>query len=189
MLYPRISNVKRQNIAISILLVISLLIMIVCILINQLIKTQVYWAGIVTISIVYIWITCLYSIYRSINIAFHVMMQTICISIFVMVLDYFIGFIGWSFGIAIPIIISVSNITMTILTIISRKKYAKYAIYQILIILFSIIPATLGLLHKIPIGLGMIISSAVTSISFIISLCLVRKDDVSRNKDEITCIK
>lgn len=49
MLYPNIINIKRSNIAIKILLGISIIIVAVCILINELTTPQIKWAFLVAI--------------------------------------------------------------------------------------------------------------------------------------------
>ena len=68
------------------------------------------------------------------------MIQAIIISLLTTYIDYSLGFKGWSFEIAIPIIIVIANITMLILTIVSYKRYMRYAIYQLIICLYSLIP-------------------------------------------------
>ena len=82
----------------------------------------------------------MYSIKRNTNIAGHVLIQTLAISLLTAYIDYRIGFRGWSIEIAIPIIIIISNLTMLILTIVSYKRYIRYAIYQLIIVLFSALP-------------------------------------------------
>jgi hypothetical protein len=75
----------------------------------------------------------MYSIKKTVNIASHVLLQTFIDSIVVILLDIIIGYKGWSIAIAWPIIICTENITMLVLTIVTRKKYFKYAIYQIML--------------------------------------------------------
>lgn len=49
MLYPKIINIKRSNMAIKILLGISIIIIAVCILINELTTPKIKWAFLVAV--------------------------------------------------------------------------------------------------------------------------------------------
>ncbi len=140
MLYPQKLNSKKSNFIVNMLLIISVLIGIILTIINKLTVPQIHWAALCNAGILYSWITIIYSVNRNTNIAGHVMIQAIIISLLTTYIDYSLGFKGWSFEIAIPIIIVIANITMLILTIVSYKRYMRYAIYQLIICLYSLIP-------------------------------------------------
>ena len=118
----------------------------------------------------------MYSIKRNTNIAGHVLIQTLAISLLTAYIDYRIGFRGWSIEIAIPIIIIISNLTMLILTIVSYKRYIRYAIYQLIIVLFSALPdvfMTERIIHNNALS---IIATIISLLNFIICLVLCSKD-------------
>ena len=131
------------------------------------------WSFIVILGIVYCWITVMYSIKKTVNIASHVLLQTAIDSIVVLLIDLIIGYKGWSIAIAWPIIICAENITMLVLTIVTRKKYFKYAIYQIMLVALNTFLITIIALknpHKIlPISLTTITS--VLTLILAIELC------------------
>lgn len=135
MLYPKIK--KKNNILINVIATLSIFISGICILINKLTTPDFKWSYIVVVSILYTLITTLYSIKKNINIAYHVLLQVIAISILTILLDIIIGFRGWSIILAVPIAIVTGNVTMVVLTIVSRKKYFHYALYQLILSFFS----------------------------------------------------
>lgn len=176
MIYPKLINIKRTNRAIKILLLISAIIGGIVFLINELTNREFKWSFIVIIGIIYVWVTVLYSIRKNINIAAHVLIQTIAISILVVLLDKIIGFRKWSLEIAFPIVIGVSNITIFILTIVSRKKYFRYALYQFCIFCISIIPVVLYFSGVTKYFLPMTICSGIALFTFINTIILCGRD-------------
>ena len=143
MIYPEKINSKKSNLIINILALVSIGVALLLIIINKLTTPQVPWAALANCGIIYIWLTVMYSIKKGTNIAGHVLLQTILVSIVMLYIDKKIGFNGWSIYIGIPIALIVANITMLILTIISSEKYIKYAIYQLTILLISLMPIIL----------------------------------------------
>jgi hypothetical protein len=176
-LYPKIRNVKKDNMAIRVMIILSIIVSIICLITNICTSTGFLWSFIVIIGIIYSWITVMYSIHRNVNIASNVMVQLIIISALLLAIDYIIGYSGWSVNLAIPIIIMVANITMFVLTLSSFHKY-KYAIYQLIIFLISEIPLGILLLSDriITNPIFTIISSSIALFTFIFSLILCGKN-------------
>lgn len=143
MIYPQKLSSKNGEKILRVFLCLSVVIAIILVIINKLTTPNIHWAALANCGIIYTWITVMYSIKRSTNIAAHVLLQTIIISMVVLYIDKTIGFKGWSINIAIPIIIMVANTTMLILTIISHNKYIRYAVYQLIIVLISLITIAL----------------------------------------------
>jgi len=176
MIYPEKIKAKKSDIIIKILILVSIIIVAVLILINKLTTPNIPWAALANAGIIYIWIIVVYSVKRNINIAGHILIQTITVSILTIYIDYKLGMMEWSIDIAIPIIIIISNITMLILTIVSYKKYIKYAIYQLIIVLFSMIPVILMTEHIIEIRVLSIVAGSISVLNFILTLILCTKD-------------
>lgn len=173
MIYPQKLNSKEGEKLIKIFLLISTVIAIMLIIINKLINPDISWSAFANCGIIYIWITVIYSIKRNTNIAGHVLLQTVIMSMVSLYIDDKIGFNGWSINIAIPIILMIANITMLILTIVSYKKYIKYAIYQLIIVSITLISIILIIRNTNILGFSTII---VSIINLVISLILSYKD-------------
>lgn len=118
----------------------------------------------------------MYSIKKNINIAGHVLLQLIALSLLTVYIDYLLGEKGWSVNIAIPIMIMIANLIMLVLTIISHKKYMKYAVYQLMIVLLSMIPVVLVTEHIVQDKLLSIIASGISVFNFLICLIVSAKD-------------
>lgn len=176
MIYPKKINAKKSDNIIKIFMALTILIAIVLTIINQIVNPNVPWAALTNSGLIYVWIVVLYSIYRNVNIAGHVLVQTIAISLLTVFIDYKIGFRGWSLSIAIPIILMIANLAMLILTIVSYKKYLRYAIYQLIILIFSVLPVIFIIekLVKEP-TLG-IIATGISVVNLILTLILSSKD-------------
>ena len=151
MIYPQKITSKKTDLVINLLLILSILIASILFLINRLTTPDIHWAAIANCGIIYVWLTVMYAIKKGNNIAGHVLIQTVLISLLTIYLDWRIGFQGWSVYIANPIILFIANVTMLILTAISYEKYIKYAIYQLGIVLISLTPLWLILNHIIEI--------------------------------------
>lgn len=176
MLYPQRLSSKKSDLLIKILLGISLLIAIILVIINKLTTKDIHWAALANAGILYAWITVLYSLNKHRNIAGHVMIQLIAIGILTTYIDYKIGFKGWSFEIAIPIIIIIANVTMFVLTIVSYKRYIRYAIYQLIICVFSMLPAYFIMEKMILNPVLSYVAIGISCLNFLLTIFLCARD-------------
>ncbi len=176
MIYPQKIKAKKSDKMINILVSVSMGIALILLLINRLTIPRIPWAALANAGILYTWITVIYSIRKNVNIAGHVLLQTIALSILTIYIDYKLGMKGWSINMAIPIMIMIANITMLVLTIVSYKKYIKYAIYQLMIVLFSMLPVIFVTEHIVQDKTLSMIASGISVLNFVICLILCAKD-------------
>lgn len=176
MLYPQKLNQKKSNIIIRSFLIVSFVIAFTLILINKIVSPQIHWAALANAGIIYTWITVIYAINKNTNIAGHVVLQGIAVSILTIYIDYKIGFRTWSINIAIPIIIMIANVTMLVLTIVSYKKYIRYALYQLIICACSFIPLFLIYEGIVQYKILSLIASGISLLNLILTLCLCARD-------------
>lgn len=176
MIYPKKLSSKKGDLIFKILLISSVILGLLLILINKLTTPDVPWAALANAGIIYVWITVFYSIKKNTNIAGHVMIQAIAISLLIVYIDYKLGFNKWSLSIAVPIIIMIANVTMLILTIVSYKKFIKYAIYQLIIVLFSMIPVILISENIIENKVLSIVASSISILNLVLTFFLSAKD-------------
>ena len=176
MLYPKKLSSKKSNLLLKILLGISILLAIILLIINRLTTPGIHWSALANAGIIYTWITVIYSINKRINIAGHVTVQAIAISILTTYVDYSLGFKGWSLEISIPIIIMIANVTMLILTIVSHRKYVRYAIYQLFICVYSLIPLYFMKENLINNYVLSYIAIGISILNFILTIILSARD-------------
>lgn len=176
MIYPQKINSKIGDKIVYCLIATSIIIGIILFIINKLTTPQVHWAALANCGIIYTWLTVMYSIKKGTNIAGHVLIQTILVSIVLLYIDKTIGYHGWSVYIGIPITLMVANVTMVVLTIISYKKYIKYAIYQLIIVLISLMPIALAVKNIIEMKALMRTAVDISVVSLVISLVFCFRD-------------
>ena len=176
MIYPQKLNSKENSIIVKIAILISIIVGCLLVIINTLTTPMIHWAGICNAGIIYIWITVLYSINKNINVAGHVLVQAITLSLLTVYFDYKLGFKAWSIDLAIPLIIIIANVTMVILTIVNYKRYFKYAIYQLLIIICSMIPIFLVYENLVQDKTLTIVATSISIFNFTITLSLCSKE-------------
>lgn len=178
MLYPKIYSLKRSNMLINTLMLLSIFIIAICKIINVFTYKEFDWAFIVTISVIYIWITVIYAIRKHTNVAGYVVVHMFLSMFFLLSLDNSMGFKGWSITIALPIVFITANIIMFVLTLISRKRYIKYAFFHLIIFMMSfVIPMFyyISQIESLVFTVFMIISNLVAVVTFITTLCLCGK--------------
>ena len=175
-LYPKISNINKKNKVIGLIGIISIIIGLISLIINYFVTKEFKWSLLIIAGVVYAWLTVLNSIKKNINIASSVMIQIILIDILCLFLDWVIGYIGWSFRIAIPISIITANATMLVLLLCTYKKYVKYIVYQLIIFTWSMIPFVLILLGIIPVNILTIIATPIAVFSLILTIIMCHKD-------------
>ena len=176
MIYPQKLNSKENSIILKLAIIISVIVGCLLVIINTLTTPKIHWAGICNAGIIYIWVTVLYSINKNINVAGHVLVQAIALSLLTVYFDYKLGFKAWSIDLAIPLIIIIANITMVILTIVNYKRYFKYAIYQLLIIIFSMIPMFFVYENLVQDKTLTIVAITISIFNFTITLSLCSKE-------------
>ena len=176
MIYPQKLNSKKSNLILKIGVLMSVFIAILLIVINKLTTPRIPWAAIANGGIIYAWIVLFYSIRKNINMAGHVLLQTIAISLLTIYIDYELKFKGWSIDIVVPILVIISNITMLVLTIVSHKDFIKYAIYQLLIVLFSLLPIILVTENMVQNKTLSIVASVISILNLGLSLILCARD-------------
>lgn len=176
LLYPKVMNMNKSKLWLKLLIIISILIGVTSLIINNTVGPKFHWSWIVILGIVYSLVTIWYSIKKNVNIASHVMVQTICATIIVVLLDWIIGYNGWSIKLALPILCSTANITMLILLIINQKGYPKYALYQFIIFVWSLIPVLLLLLSIVKLGIFIMISLGISTVTIISTILFCGKE-------------
>ena len=96
MIYPKKLSSKKGDLIFKIFLISSVILGIILFIINKLTTPNIPWATLTNAGIIYIWITVFYSINKNTNIAGHVLIQAIAISLLTVFIDYKLGFEKWS---------------------------------------------------------------------------------------------
>ncbi|MDF2988421.1 MAG: hypothetical protein K0R50_3931 [Eubacterium sp.] len=161
--YPSIKvDPHRYNIIKRMLIFLSILSGVTTAVTNYITYNGVVWSAISMAAIIYFWILVSYSIKRNTNMASKILVQVLCVSILTAIMDYSIGYSGWSVNHVIPEIIILANISVLILVIINRMYWQTYVLNQIIIAVLGFIPGILYLFGLIKVPLPSIVASATS---------------------------
>ncbi len=161
--YPSISvDPHKYNIIKRILVFLSIISGVTTAVTNYITYNGVIWSAISIAAIIYFWILVSYSIRRNTNMASKILVQVLCVSILTVIMDYSIGYSGWSVNHVIPEIIILANISVLILVIINRMYWQTYVLNQIIIAVLGFIPGILYLFGLIKVPMPSVIASATS---------------------------
>jgi hypothetical protein len=171
MAYPTIGvSAHKYNIIKRIFLFVSILSAAASIVSNYLTYNGVIWSAITIAAIIYFWVLMTYSIKRNRNIASQILLQVICTSIFTVIMDNAIGYVGWSVNYVIPEIVILANISVLILVFVNRMYWNTYVINQIVIAICGLIPGVLFLCGLIKVPMPTIIATATSIIVLVVMM-------------------
>ncbi|WP_343210544.1 DUF6320 domain-containing protein [Anaerolentibacter hominis] len=171
--YPVIQeNPHQYPFVIRIFLFLSIVQACVLVGVNYLTYSAVWWSLIPVGATLYFWITLYYSIQNNTNSAAKILVQTLCAQLLALLIDFSLGYTGWSVNYAIPSIFIVANLAMLVLMIVNFMNWQSYILFQIEYVVFSLIPIVLHLVGIITkpllsfIGAGMSVLILLGTIVF-----------------------
>ncbi|MDO5417618.1 MAG: DUF6320 domain-containing protein [Lachnospiraceae bacterium] len=111
--------------------------------VNAVTYSGFWWAGIAVPGILYTILTLNYSILKHANLGKSVMTQTIGLQILVVMIDWALGFRGWSLNYGVPGMLLFADIAVVFLILVNRMNWQSYLMYQLAITVLSFIPLIL----------------------------------------------
>lgn len=167
MMYPDISpQIKKMKLAIKITVFSCILIEPVLILINYLTSWRLKWSLIAGAAMIYACFTMIHFFRNHSSHRLQMLIQAFCIMLLSILIDFFLGYTGWSFDFAIPCTIMALEIVIGVFMIFDRNNWQSYILLQISAMITSLLITLLifaGLFHW---PLLMFIADAVTIIAF-----------------------
>ncbi|MBS7007232.1 DUF6320 domain-containing protein [Anaerostipes sp.] len=144
-------------------------------IINYITYNGFLWSVIVMASILYLMMTVSYSIVNRRNLAAKIVVEVIGGGILVFVIDYVIGYEGWSVAYVIPGLILTADLAMVVLVLVNRKTWYSYLMYLIFIAALSLIPVILYLFGLFEQPLVALISCGISVLTVFIILAAGNK--------------
>lgn len=112
-------------------------------LVNIATYDHLWWSGIAIPGIAYAGLTMRYSILRHANLGKTVMIETIGMQVLLVMIDWVLGYEGWSVNYAVPATILFADVAVVFLILVNRLNWQSYFMYQLAITIFSFIPLIL----------------------------------------------
>ncbi len=145
--YPDLSKERAlTHLVLRILAFLSLLGGGISLLINWLIPTGVWWSLIVIAASAYLWLSIPPFLRRGFNPTKRILLQVIFTCILIVIVDYTIGFSGWSTSYVVPGILCAGLGGINAMIVFNRTSWAQYVFYQCIMAVFGFTPLLLWLL-------------------------------------------
>ena len=133
-------------------------------IINYMTFNGIYWSLIVGLGLIYGCITLLYSFKERRSLQRIIQVQMLLGLLAVVLLDYLLGFKGWSFQYAIPLTLMGVDLTMAIFMIVGIDGWQTYIMTEITTFLLSLLLIILHFAKVVPTTFFAIISACVTGL-------------------------
>ena len=148
-MYPDITPaMRRMRFVIKLTIFCSIVVEGILILINYLTYSKVKWSALCGIGLAYACFSLIYSFRHNKSHRKKMLVQAIFIMPVLILIDYILGYTGWSIDFAIPCVISMLDIAILVLMIINTTNWQSYILLQIYIIIICVILTILMLTGK-----------------------------------------
>ncbi len=149
--YPDVSSsIKILRLVIRIVIFAAIVTELTVLIVNYFTFTGVYWSLIVGAGLLYGCVTLLYSVKKRRSMQRIVQAQLYFSLILVVVIDYLLGFKGWSLSYAFPIALAGVDIAMVVLMIVKIDGWQRFIMTEIVVFIISVVLVILnfcGLIH------------------------------------------
>ncbi len=164
--YPDIYHkIKKLNFVFRIILFLAIVVAGVSIVINVSQQNDFWWSIIVCAGLIYTLLMLYVFVNDGIGYLGRIFTGFIGGAILVILIDYIMGFHGWSVDYVLPATMILADVTLLLLMIINRRNWQSYMIVQIIMILMGIVPLVL-------IYFGIVKEPAVSEAAFGCSIIL-----------------
>lgn len=137
------------------------------VVLNFLVYDGFLWSLITVAGILYLWAVISHSVANHINVASKILVQAFLGSLFIVLIDYLVGYRGWSVNYVIPSIFSAADVAVVIVILINRMNWRNYLLYQFVIALLGFVPLVLYLIHISKEPLFVIVSTSLSALSLL----------------------
>lgn len=168
--YPNLAGrLQKYNFIARLLLFLTLLGCAVSVLINWLVTPDFWWCLIVLAAAAYCWVSIPPLLRRGANFATRAVWQVIFTSLLCVILDWIVGYTGWSVTYVLPSLLCAGILSITLMAVFSRTSWVQYVFSLSWMALFAFIPLILYLLD-IAQNLVMVLITAALGIACLLTL-------------------
>lgn len=140
--FPTVPNEKvTSGFLFRLLSFISVAAIVVCIAVNIMVPTKIWWSLYAGAGIFCAWLTGSVSIAKRYNFIKNITYQLLIISVLEVLWDHFTGRLGWSLDYVIPCTCAATMIFMAVMIFTKRIRAEQYIIYILLDCLYGAVPA------------------------------------------------
>ena len=110
------------------------------IFLNGIYHKEILWCIFPIGIICYAWFAIRYCIFHNVNVGAKVMVQMIVAQVLLTLIDWKLGYSGWSLNYVFPGLILIADSAILILMIANFMNWQSYLVYQIQLLLLSFLP-------------------------------------------------
>jgi len=160
--------VRRYNLILRILLMVSLTAGATCLTINLLTGRTFLWSLIVIVNILYMWLAVPIALRRRYSVGFKVMAQAFLLAALVVAVDWIIGHNGtWAYDYVLPFLFVTAILTITVISIVKRVKLREFILYFFLIALLGFVPLLLLAVGLVRVSWPSLVSALYAGLSLV----------------------
>lgn len=141
--YPVLGFRRRYHLMRRVLLFCSLVAVAVCAFINLMTMPHFWWWLIVATSFAYAWAVVPHMLRAGGNPGGKILMQVVCASALVVLLDVETSWQGWSVDFVLPAIFCIGIVAVLVVILCNRTYWARYVLYQVTLAFFGFVPLIL----------------------------------------------
>ena len=135
-MYPDITPaIKRMRFVIKLTIFCSIIVEGILIFINYMTYSNVKWSALCGAGLAYACFSMIYSFRHNKSHRKKIMVQSILIMPVLILIDYILGYTGWSIDFAIPCVILILDIAILVLMIINSSNWQSYILLQVYILI------------------------------------------------------
>ncbi len=165
--YPPQHDAKGYHFVRRLLAFASALACVVCAAANLLLTPDVWWCLYVVTALGYLWISVPHMARRGGNAGGKTLMQVLCLSALAVLLDWEIGWRGWSVDFVLPVICCGGIVTVLVLILANRTNWAGYVLYQVVLAVIGFVPAVLYALGAARFLPGAVVPGMLAAVSLL----------------------
>ena len=139
-MYPQIGQQRKgYNLVLRIFAFLCLIAMVILALVNYFTYDGLMWSIICDAGILYLLLTLRYTLFNGHEgHTMKILMQVIAVMLLTILIDYTLGYQGWSLAYAMPTTILVADVLILILMLVNLRIWHSYILLQIAMSVFSV---------------------------------------------------
>lgn len=167
-MYPDVKDVTRKlNFVVKLYTFLAIVAEAAVIIINYATYNGIWWCGICGVAILYFYMTLRYSIQKNTGYQRTVLLQIIGAVILTIVIDFIIGYRGWSVNFVLPGAILLIDISIIVFMLVNITNWQSYILLQLMTLVFSGVLIVLWKVDIITQPIVTIVAICVSAIMFV----------------------
>lgn len=173
-MYPVVGiHRKGYKFVLQVCAFVCLVAMVILAVVNYMTYNGLMWSIISNGGILYLLVTLRFTLFNAHEgHTMKILMQVIAVMLLTLLIDYILGYQGWSVTYAFPTIVLVADVLIIILMLINKKTWHSYILLQMAMLVVSCLVGLYLLLHPGSPGLLAGCALGVSAIMFLGTVCL-----------------